>query len=286
MEFRFFLPRLLPSEDSAISLLHQKYNAILSSLLADFHDGSGSLPEKREDIYLIGNAHFGAKFRAGKKLEIKIRQKKLDLNIEQWKKFKFGKKNVSHYKDDIIQLIAEEADQHLPDDVKLIEAEKFLNVQKVRKIQLSDEISKELCTISSSGDSRQWVSVAIEGSLEDIRLFLNSQKSETRRDVVLMLEALQTAVEIARSDSFSQDAVVTTFIPVVSGYPTWVRVASRNACDPKEISKILSDVDALLSALAFSNTPASSTDGGESRDLKSSSTPPANSDYCSCLKIC
>jgi hypothetical protein len=286
MEFRFFLPRLLPSEDSAISILHQKYNTILSSLLADFHDGSGSLPEKREDVYLIGNAHFGAKFRAGKKLEVKIRQKKLDLNVEQWKKFKFGKKNVSHYKDDIIQLITEEADQHLPDDVKLIEAEKFLNVQKVRKIQLTDEVSKELCTISSSGDSRQWVSVAVEGSLEDIRLFLNNKKSGSRRDVILMLEALQTAVEIARSDSFSHDAVVTTFIPVVAGYPTWVRVASRNACDPTEVSDILADVDALLSALAFTNTPSSSTDGGEPRELNSSLTPASNSDYCSCMKIC
>lgn len=286
MEFRFFLPRLLPCEDSATSILHLKYNSILSSLLADFYDGSGSLPETREDVYLIGNAHFGAKFRAGKKLEVKIRQKKLDLNIEQWKKFKFGKKNVSNYKEDIIQLIIDEADQHLPDDIKLIEAEKFLNVQKVRKIQLTDEVSKELCTITSSGDSRQWVSVAIEGSLEDIRTFLNNKKSGSRPDLFLMLEALQTAVEIARSDAFSQDAVVTTFIPVVSGYPTWVRVASRSACDPREISNILSDVDALLSALASTNTTASSTDAGEPRDLKRSPAPASTSDYCSCLKIC
>ena len=281
MEFRFFLPRLLPSEDSAISTLHERYNTILSSLLADFPDGSGSLPEEREDIYLIGNPHFGAKYRAGKKLEIKIRQKKLDLNIEQWKKFKLGKKNVSHYKNDILKLITEEADQYLPDDVKLIEAEKFLNVQKVRKIQIVDEVSKELCTISSSGDSRQWISIAIEGSLEDIRQFLHNKKSESRRDVVLMLEALQTAVEIARSDSFSQDAVVTTFIPVVAGYPTWVRVASRNVCDPKEISDMFYDIDVLLSALSFTPTPTSSVDGGGSR----SPTPSADNN-CFCLKIC
>jgi hypothetical protein len=165
------------------------------------------------DVYLIGGAHFGIKFRAGKKLELKMRRQKLDFSIEHWKKVKFGKKKISHYKDDILDLIGKECDQQMSEDVKMIEDENFigiyislyiciyiyiyvylyicvyiytyiciyinihiclhahiytyihtyiymyiylyiLGISKARRIQISGEISNEICLISTNSNAR------------------------------------------------------------------------------------------------------------------------------------
>jgi hypothetical protein len=248
MEFRVFLPRLLPSEDPSSSILLSKYDHALQSLIAAFGgEDNRPQPENREDLYLVGGVHFGVKFRSGKKLEVKIRRKKLDLNIEHWKKVKLGKKSIAFYKNEILGLIAAEADHQLPEDASLIDSETFVAVQKVRMMQLTGEVSKEICFISSPETTRLWVSIAIEGSLEDIQGFLRSN-SNPDSDVGRILEALHIAKEIAKIGTLISPENP-TFLPVVAGYPTWVRLCSQSTCTSKEKNTILSEVELLLTNL-------------------------------------
>lgn len=181
-------------------------------------------------------------------MELKIRRQKLDFNIEHWKKVKFGKKKVSHYKEDILEIIAKECDQQLPEDIKMIEAENFIGVSKARRIQIQGEISNEICLISTDSNSRKWISIAIEGSLQDIQNFLYSKSYELN----LILEALNQALEIVRCDINVATVKSKVFLPVVGGYPTWVRIAANSELCPKnEIQEMLGVVDSLLSSLSF-----------------------------------
>ena len=248
MEFRVFLPRLTPLEAKS-SFSHAKYDAVLSNLISSFGDLNGSSLERRDDIYLIGGCHFGVKFRAGKKLEIKIRLKKLNFNIEHWKKVKLGKKSLNHYRSEIVTLLQEESDQPQPEDAELIKAEKYFTVQKARSTQLFGEVSKEICFISSTSDPRNWLSFAVEGSLEDIQNFLSS-KVEPHSDLNYLLEALHISSDMARRDP--------ALLPVVAGYPTWIRIASNHSRGIEEFNEVLSSVDSFLSSLTF--VPSSTTD--------------------------
>lgn len=241
MEFRIFLPRL-SSEELKLTSLHSIYEAVLLSLTTVSSSNNEAVPEKREDTYLVGGCHFGVKFRAGKKLEIKIRRKKLHHNVEHWKKVKLGKKNLSHYKNEILALIESDSDQQLPEDEQLIAAENFLVVKKSRKTQLFGDISKELCFITTAGSSRLWISFAVEGSLEDIKKFLVGEK-EIFSDVNLICEALNLASELAKFDR--------NLLPVVAGYPTWVRVASDSLLGVDEFDEILGSVESFLTSVNF-----------------------------------
>ena len=256
MEFRIFLPQLR-REELKLSPLYSEYERVLSSLMAAFGSLNGSIPENREDTYLIGGCHFGVKNRAGKKLEIKIRTAKLNFNVEQWKKVKLGKKTVSHYKDEILDLISQDSDQQLPEDAQYIMAEKFLKVQKSRRTKLLGDISKEICHISIPENDRLWISFAIEGSLDGIHNFLCA-RAEIYHDSYLLIEALRIAAAIARIDS--------NFLPVVAGYPTWVRVASNSLKNEDEFYSILRSVDAFLTEVkSFTKVIAESATGSSDR---------------------
>ena len=285
MEFRVFLPRLLPSEDPSVSTLLSKYDRALQSLISAFGgEDNRPQPENREDLYLVGGVHFGVKFRSGKKLEVKIRRKKLALNIEHWKKVKLGKKSVAFYKNEILGLIAEEADQQLPEDASLIDAETYVAVQKVRMMQLTGEVSKEICFISSPKTTRLWISIAIEGSLEDIQNFLRTN-SNPESDVGRILEALRIAAEIAKNETLISRANP-IFLPVVAGYPTWVRLCSLSTSTSRETNTILSEVELVLTTLKPALSPSIDINGDVTNAQK---TPPAQStgaDREVCFKFC
>lgn len=261
MEFRVFLPRLT-SEELRSTSLHSSYEAILSSIIVGLESMNKLATEKREDTYLVGGCHFGVKYRAGKKLEVKVRRKKLELNIEHWKKVKLGKKKLSHYKNEILALLESDSDQRLPEDAQLITAEIFLTVEKSRKTQLFGEVSRELCFISTSISSRLWISFAIEGSLDDIRHFLMVEK-ESNSDASLIFEGLNLAVKLAKCDR--------NLLPVVAGYPTWVRVASYNLRDNDEFNEILGSAESFLASVNFVSSLAS--DGLISSSRQRSSQP-------------
>lgn len=200
---------------------------------------------------MIGGAHFGIKFRAGKKLELKMRRQKLDFSIEHWKKVKLGKKKISHYKDDILDLIKKECDQQLLEDVKMIEDENFIGISKARRIQISGEISNEICLISTNSNSRKWISIAIEGSLIDIQNYLHSKSYELN----LVLEALHQALEIVKVDINMAIINSRVFLPVLGGYPTWVRMAANSEISSQnEIKEICNSIETLLTSLSFTST--------------------------------
>lgn len=240
MEFRVFLPRLSATESKS-SFQHAKYEVIVSSLISSFGELNAASLEKREDIYLVGGCHFGVKVRSGKKLEIKIRRKKLNFNIEHWKKVKLGKKHLDHYKNEILELLQIESDQPQPSDLEMLKAGKFINVAKARTTQLFGEVSKEICFISTQTNSRHWISFAVEGSLEDIQIFLSGNVL-LHTDLNYLLEALHIASELAKHDH--------ALLPVVAGYPTWVRVASGSV-QGEEFNEVLGSVDSFLASLTF-----------------------------------
>mmetsp|Transcript_20296 Transcript_20296/g.19604 ORF Transcript_20296/g.19604 Transcript_20296/m.19604 type:complete len:295 (+) Transcript_20296:233-1117(+) len=253
MEFRIFLPRLSEEdyERTEIRPLVLKYGDIISSVIAAFGGLNAPFPDKREDVYLIGGAHFGIKFRAGKKLELKMRRQKLDFSIEHWKKVKFGKKKISHYKNDILDLIEKECDQQMAEDVKMIEDEKFIGISKARRIQISGEISNEICLISTDSNARKWISIAIEGSLIEIQNYLHSKSYELN----LILEALYHALEIVKIDIDMAIINSRVFIPVLGGYPTWVRVVANSEISSRnEINEIINSIEKLLISLSFTST--------------------------------
>lgn len=280
MEFRIFLPRLF-AEDSLWmeSESAARYERVLLSLISAFGGLDNLFPDTREDIYLVGLPHFGIKFRAGKKLEMKIRCKKLDFNIEHWKKVKLGKKKISHYKDEILALIASDSDQQLPDDAKFIDAESFIGVQKARRTQLLGETSKEICMISTNASDRLWVSFAFEGSFEVLSSLFSSTKLQPLSDLALMLEALQVATEIARSNL--KAAVKSGFLPVAAGYPTWVRMASNNVTE----SEIFKDVDSLLLSVGCNINCSSISDNVPVESGVLNTTADSEGNEC-CFKIC
>ena len=242
MEFRVFLPQILLTEEDVTSEMYLEYQRVLTALTALFKKCDNSLNESREDVYMVGNPHFGVKLRAGKKVEIKIRVRKLDFNVEHWKKVKLGKKSISHYRNDILGLIEADADQRLPDDATLINTGSIIHVRKARSIQILHDISKEICYVSSPDSSRQWISVAIEGALNDIQNFLLAADSES--DLGLIFEALGNASKIAKAH-IATSTKLSTFLPVVAGYPTWIRVASQ-VIHAEEMSEILDGVDSFL----------------------------------------
>ena len=246
-----FLPQLLLTEDVATSETYLEYHNVLSALTALFEKRNDSLNESREDVYMIGNSHFGAKLRAGKKVEVKIRVRKLDFNIEHWKKVKLGKKSISHYRNDILELIESDADQRLSDDATLIDAGSVIHVRKARSIQILHDISKEICFISSPDSSRQWISIAVEGALNDIRNFLLAADVES--DLGLIFNALGIASKIAKRH-IATSTELTTFLPVVAGYPTWIRVASQ-VIHAKEMGEILDGVDSFLQKVRHIEDP-------------------------------
>jgi hypothetical protein len=67
-------------------------------------------------------------------------------------------------------------------------------------------------------------------------------------DVGRILEALHIAKEIAKTGTIISPANP-TFLPVVAGYPTWVRLCSQSTCTSKEKNTILSEVELLLTNL-------------------------------------
>ena len=132
-----------------------------------YHDDNNI--EKREDSYYVTEPFFGLKYRHGKKLELKIRYKNhismidrmnndggdrrtsgvggCSNGIEIWTKYKFGKKNAHHYKNDILsKLIDCGYDSH---DLKSIDPHALFNqtmkIDKSRNRFLIGDMLFEVC---------------------------------------------------------------------------------------------------------------------------------------------
>jgi hypothetical protein len=263
MEFRVFFPRTSPDDlHWADRRLLEFFDTTLNALVEEI-DGLGQNPEQREDAYLIGGPRFGVKYRAGKKLQMKVRVAEHGYCIEEWKKLKFGNTGLREAKRDILKAIANESEL-LPGDEAMIDAGKLISVSKARRLEDVPSgtgiLTRELCLISTDNSLRQWMSISVEGKLSCIKHYLLSP--HTNRAVFLMYETLYAAMKLARLDVAL--AADNDFLPVVAGYPTWVRIASHTcrsspliACgENMEVRGALGNIEALLSAVEYSPSVA------------------------------
>jgi hypothetical protein len=143
----------------------------INDSIHNYHDNNDKAIEKREDSYYITEPFFGLKYRHGKKLELKIRYKNnismidrmndvgdrrtaipggvgsCSNGIEIWTKYKLGKKNAHHYKNDIISKLLDCGyDSH---DLKLIDPHALFNqtmkIDKSRNRFLIGDMLFEVC---------------------------------------------------------------------------------------------------------------------------------------------
>ena len=252
MEFRIFLPYCVSSDAEWADIASlAKYEATLERLL----DSCGNaFPEQREDMYLVGGERYGIKYRAGKKLEIKIRLDVYENNIEHFRKVKIGKKgqveSMLHHKDEILTLL--QADGVLfPTDDALITAQKLVGVQKARNVvPAGDNVQRETCMITTNAHDRKWFSISVEGPKDDLKRLLRSPDLGRGLPSSLIWETLHGALSLARQHGLSV-AAERTFQPVVGGYPTWIRVAAVATRGEMEVKGVAGNVDSFLSSIMY-----------------------------------
>jgi hypothetical protein len=86
--------------------------------------------------------------------------------------------------------------------------------------------------------------------LIEIQNYLNSKSYELN----LILEALYHALEIVKIDINMAIINSWVFIPVLGGYPTWVRVvANPEKSSRNEINEIITAIENLLTSLSFTS---------------------------------
>lgn len=252
MEFRIFLPYCVPSDAEWADIASLgNYEATLERLLASCDK---SFPEQREDMYLVGGERYGIKCRAGKKLEIKIRLEVYENNIEHFRKVKIGKKGliegVLHHKDEIMMLLQSDG-VLFPTDEALITAQKLVGVQKARnRVPAGDNVQRELCMITTNVQDRKWFSISVEGPKDDLKRLLRSPELGRGLPSSLIWEALLEAQTLARRHGLLT-AAERTFLPVVGGYPLWIRVASGVSRGEGEVRGVAGTVDSFLSSIMF-----------------------------------
>ena len=128
MEFRIFLPFCCHADIEWVPDVESlsNYELHLLQLLNSFgfeEQAATFFSDSRDDSYVIGSPRFGIKYRAGTKLEIKIRTEVYEHHIEQWEKEKYGKKagnpSLAHHASIIIDLLHKKH-AHFPGDDVLI----------------------------------------------------------------------------------------------------------------------------------------------------------------------
>lgn len=217
-EFRIFLRIPASSSDALDSIFSNfgKREELASALMI-------GRSEARNDIYIVGSPRWGAKYRAGKKLEVKFRTRTL-RGIEEYRKVKFGKKSIDHYVTEILMQLDAFGIRGSDDEERLV-ANEQITLQKLRKAAFLDSTSVEICYITVDG--QEWVSVAVEGAVEDIQRVLRSERF--RCLWVGVMDAL-------RADKQNV---------VLGGYPSFVRALMRRSTQI-EIDEMHEDVQELI----------------------------------------
>ena len=252
MEFRIFLPYCLPSDIEWVPDVESlgAYEGRVVDLLNSFGLLESSFSDSRDDLYVIGGPRFGIKYRAGSKLEVKIRTEVYEHHIEQWEKEKYGKKagnpTLAHHANIIVDLLHKKR-VYFPGDDVLITEPQMIGVSKERNTkQLTENIDREVCMLRTNVHERKWLSIALEGPLLDIKQVLRG------KELTLVWDALLCALTVANTNNL-KTARERTFIPVVGGFPSWVRIASAHATNG-EVDGVVGNVNAFLSSIQFGTT--------------------------------
>lgn len=222
MEFRVFFPVL----NRAINLpwlapadLNKFVDAVENIAV-----NSAQLPEVRMDSYFLGKPYFGLKYRHGEKLEIKVRDKNIVHGIEKWAKTKLGKKGIDHYKEDIHELLSS-CGYHVDVGDPDLSFQHQVAVQKSRHCFVFGDVMLELCQLEVPREQpdyngpityENWLSVAVEGSQPAIEAFLASKEDP------MNFKASIRSIGVILAPSL-EHAAAAGVVPVVSGYPMFVR---------------------------------------------------------------
>ena len=258
MEFRIFLPYCLPTDIDWVPNIDSlgAYESHLDQLLTSFGvQQASAFSDSRDDSYVIGGSRFGIKYRAGSKLEVKIRTEVYEHHIEQWEKEKYGKKagnpTLAHHANIIIDLLHKKH-VHFPGDDALIKEPQMIGVSKERNTkELTENIEREVCMIHTNRHPRKWLSIALEGPLFDIKQCLRGNEMH------LLWETLLCALTIANTNDL-KIARERTFLPVVGGFPSWVRIASAYATNT-EVEGVVGNVQSFISSIQFTSTSLPTT---------------------------
>lgn len=249
MEFRVFFPVLSLKDirwlsESAI----QAYTNALNEL--DLPTSVGS--EVRSDQYFITPPFMGLKFRHGENLEMKVRDYSA-LGIERWTKAKFGKENPQYYHREISRMLS-----HFGHNVDISELafERQIELQKTRRnAYITNQLAYEAChvtptpgTVSSlhyptkKFDDREWFSIAVEGNHATIKSYISSPNDSAR---------LRSSIRCIRDvlAPVLQEAASNGCVPVVSGYPLFVRHITGTASEEEVLCDVLGGWEALLAQL-------------------------------------
>lgn len=277
MEFRLFFPVLVPS-DSEWLTVEEIYSYNKSLLKLSVNDSIGT--EDRTDTYLIGQSYFGLKCRNGKKIELKVRLKPTENSvnqtsddsvftnltknffqsiggtessssmasfqhhpthfIEEYKKFKLGKKDISLYKTELLQILSNFGyESDFDSNAKLIDERILVDIMKSRKNNYIGDICYEYCDLDISVENhvrRKWISVAVEGTHSDIGGFLRQQHQTNH-----LWECMHILLSIIMNSHKREAAIQAFCLPIVSGYPQWIRFIGGKS-DANEIeSEILTN---------------------------------------------
>jgi hypothetical protein len=247
MEFRIFFP-VLSAEDTQWlpEASVRRYNEALGRL--DLPSAMGT--EERSDQYIVGPAFMGLKYRHGDRLELKVRDSAVN-GIERWTKAKLGRDHPRKYLQEISTMLSRFGHSI---DVTCLDLDAHLELKKTRRNASVDmSLDYEAChlelhpdsvvRVATKGSSRRlWFTLAVEGyRAPDIETFLSSSRSQPLR------AALSCANEVLLTAK--PEAAARRCIPVVSGYPLFVRYLSGVATDEEVERDVVGGWDALVERL-------------------------------------
>lgn len=259
LEFRVFLPIIRDVDSSWIEQTQrEQYTHRINTLMSKFQNSTSI--EERTDNYIIPHDHsYGLKYRSGTKLELKVMNERHPTELlEQWTKTKYGKKGLKHHLHKIVNQIKESAlstnsdfSHFQLDQPPSIEIAKRRNK---RMIQMSNvSIVEELCHLSTKSLNphyinqiqREWLSVAVEGTRNEIMAYLNSFESTS------LWELCNLAMNICNNTEADYSLARTNkFLPVIAGYPKFILLVENKLSD-QEYRESINEMQLFLNNLTW-----------------------------------
>jgi hypothetical protein len=246
MEFRIFfpLPQLRDSAWLSVGAI-ESYRRTLQHL-AHF---ARAPTEARADSYFVTYPFLGLKYRHGSKLELKVREPIFRKGIERWTKTNLGRDEAIHYRDQIVKILQQHGHGSTFNDLNFDEQ---IEIRKARKnVLLSNYAALEVCDIEApssqpqySGEilRREWFSLAIEGDPTEIREVLKSSSHSLQ-----LKQSLRAVHELLRGNM--EQAIAEQFVPIVSGYPMFVRCIAGKASAEEVRRDVVQVWEALMADL-------------------------------------
>ena len=267
MEFRVFFPVLQPNEVVAVAEVSTELARYIETLQSLRNVVSTPTEENRTDDYFVCTSNYGIKYRAGNKIELKVRRKdSTHLGLEHWEKIKLGKKTPEHYAQDMMDFVRRGGH----DDISInFLREQLLSppvaVSKCRRREY--ESNALLCEITevktavdvsmpttggtnsfcSAGTRNHWLSFCLEGPLDKLSEAILTEPK------FLLVRVLLRQLDVLLSDPVTAAQLIPLgVVPIISGYPLWLRAVSGLISDDELKHEVLDTLHNLSTHARFS----------------------------------